>query len=240
MNNDMTQTPADVRELAGEIIRSLDLIARNYDNYEYGLPVMTHYDEMVDTVVALLRAPRGDMERVATTKGGDMSERTLQALRDRINARLQTSAISRDRASAAGREVVAQCRQSDVETLEWVLSEIDAVLATPEPGIALLRTPRGEGEAEALAAEILAELRRAREKFPGNNVMTLALVEEVGELAKATFEESRDRVRQEAIQVAVMAMRVVLDGDRTLDAWREAKGLDPLVVAARRGEGGGV
>ena len=67
-----------------------------------------------------------------------MSERTLQALRDRINARLQTSAISRDRASAAGREVVAQCRQSDVETLEWVLSEIDAVLATPEPG--------GEGE----------------------------------------------------------------------------------------------
>src|SRR5690606_568610 len=58
---------------------------------------------------------------------------TLQALRGRINARLQTSAISRDRARAAGREVVAQCRQSDVETLEWVLSEIDAILATPEP-----------------------------------------------------------------------------------------------------------
>src|SRR5690606_13902516 len=146
MSNETQHTPADVRELAVEIIRSLDLIARNYDGYGYGLPVMTHYDEMVDTVVALLR------------------------------------------------------------------------------------TPRGEGEAEALAGEILAELRRAREKFPGNNVMTLALVEEVGELAKATFEESRDRVRQEAIQVAVMAMRVVLDGDQTLDAWREAKGLDPLVV----------
>ena len=69
-----------------------------------------------------------------------MSKETLQALRDRINARLQTSATSRDRASAAGREVVAQCRQSDVETLEWVLSEIDAVLASPEPGIALLRS----------------------------------------------------------------------------------------------------
>lgn len=67
-----------------------------------------------------------------------MSERTMQALRGRINARLQTSAISRDRASAAGREVVAQCRQSDVETLEWVLSEIDAALATAEPS--------GEGE----------------------------------------------------------------------------------------------
>src|SRR5690606_7504706 len=48
--------------LAVEIIRSLDLIARNYDSYEYGLPVMTHYDEMVDTVVALIRTPRGEGE----------------------------------------------------------------------------------------------------------------------------------------------------------------------------------
>lgn len=94
------------------------------------------------------------------------------------------------------------------------------------------------GEEEALVQEILAELRRAREKFPGDNVTTLALVEEVGELAKATFEESRDRVREEAVQVAAMAMRVVLDGDQTLDAWRESKGLDPL-TAARQGEGGG-
>jgi len=95
-----------------------------------------------------------------------MSEGTLQALRDRINARLQTSATSRDRASAAGREVVAQCRQSDVETLEWVLSEIDAVLATPEPGIALLRTPRGEGEAKALAALIVHIWRRCKNEGP--------------------------------------------------------------------------
>jgi len=63
MSNGTTQhTPADVRELAVEIIRSLDLIARNYDSYEYGLPVMTHYDEMVDTVVALLRTPSGEGE----------------------------------------------------------------------------------------------------------------------------------------------------------------------------------
>src|SRR5690606_10172739 len=48
--------------LAVEIIRSLDLIARDYDGYEYGLPVMTHYDEMVDTVVALIRTPRGEGE----------------------------------------------------------------------------------------------------------------------------------------------------------------------------------
>jgi hypothetical protein len=54
------------------------------------------------------------------------------------------------------------------------------------------------------------------------------MVEEVGELATALFEENKDRVRQEAVQVAVMAMRVVLDGDHTFDNWREEKGLDKL------------
>lgn len=80
-----------------------------------------------------------------------------------------------------------------------------------------------------LLDEIRAELDRARAKFPGDNVTMLALMEEVGELAKATFEEPRENVRKEAVQVAVMAMRVVLDGDATVRDWRHSKGLDPLV-----------
>jgi hypothetical protein len=85
---------------------------------------------------------------------------------------------------------------------------------------------------KTLLDEIVAELARARAKFPGDNVTTLALVEEVGELAKATFSEPRAAVRKEAVQVATMAMRVVLDGDSTLDAWRSAQGLDALVEPA--------
>ena len=76
--------------------------------------------------------------------------------------------------------------------------------------------------------DIRNELLRARTKFPGDNVTTLALMEEVGELAKATIEEPAANVRKEAVQVAVMAIRVVLDGDATLTDWRTAKGLDPL------------
>lgn len=83
---------------------------------------------------------------------------------------------------------------------------------------------------QKLIREILEELARARSKFPGDNVTTLAMVEEVGELAKATFEESADAVRKEAIQTAVMAMRIVLDGDATLRFWRALRHLDPLVA----------
>lgn len=89
-------------------------------------------------------------------------------------------------------------------------------------------------EEERLSNEILAELNRARTKFPGKNVTFAALVEEVGELATALFEESSDRVRKEAVQVAVMAMRVILDGDHVYEPWRAEKGLDPLDPASRK------
>ncbi len=97
-------------------------------------------------------------------------------------------------------------------------------------------TPVTIPDEQRLADDILAELVRARTKFPGKNVTFAALVEEVGELATATFEESREKVRKEAIQVAVMAMRMVLDGDHTFDDWRAGKGLDPLLPAVLREE----
>lgn len=109
----------------------------------------------------------------------------------------------------------------------------DAALTYRQAATALrLSAGGGEKGPEALLAdEILAELVRARTKFPGKNVTFAALVEEVGELATATFEESRDRVRKEAVQVAVMAMRMVLDGDHTFDDWRASKGLDALAAS---------
>lgn len=65
------------------------------------------------------------------------------------------------------------------------------------------------------------ELARARAKFPSANFSTLALVEEVGELAQAVLKVRagkwhRTRVFDEAIQVAAMAMRVALEVDDSL------------------------
>lgn len=76
--------------------------------------------------------------------------------------------------------------------------------------------------------QVRAELTRARALFPGDRIMTLAMAEEFGELVKAVLDEPAANVRKEAVQTAVMAARVVLDGDGSVDAWRAAKGLDPL------------
>jgi len=73
---------------------------------------------------------------------------------------------------------------------------------------------------ERTRLEIDDELARARAKFPMTNHTFVALVEEVGELAQALlkckpgYDEPSKRVYEEAIQVAVMAIRVLEEGDR--------------------------
>lgn len=72
------------------------------------------------------------------------------------------------------------------------------------------------------------EVQNARDKFPGRELTMTALTEEVGELARALMDESRQRVYNEAVQVAAMAARVVLDGDSGADARRQRKQLDSV------------
>ena len=63
------------------------------------------------------------------------------------------------------------------------------------------------------------ELKAAREVFSGNTHMLCALVEEVGEVAKAIMEHDRkegtsvQQVLREAVQVASMAIRLAVEGD---------------------------
>lgn len=76
-------------------------------------------------------------------------------------------------------------------------------------------------EPRIMHEEILIELEKARRKFPDQDIwITLAaLTEEVGELNKAVLEFEHepkkgvayDKIRKEAVQVACMAMRVILD-----------------------------
>lgn len=77
-----------------------------------------------------------------------------------------------------------------------------------------------------LVHAIDAELHAARRQFPTSDCIMTALTEEVGELARALLEESLERVRAEAVQVATMAIRVATEGDPTLHAYRRGRGLD--------------
>lgn len=71
--------------------------------------------------------------------------------------------------------------------------------------------------------DITQELEKARAKFPGKIYTFPALIEEVGELSQALMEQSRggnteqfndNTVYKEGIQVIVMAIRLIEEGDR--------------------------
>lgn len=92
-------------------------------------------------------------------------------------------------------------------------------------------------EIDLFLQEVRAEIIRAREKFPRNALASVALMEEVGELAKAVLDETTARARLEAVQVACMAFRVGVEGDRSTDDHRWRKGLG--VIAGEGVEHGG-
>lgn len=83
-----------------------------------------------------------------------------------------------------------------------------------------------------IIAEIETELAAARKKFPNPSLSMTALTEEVGELAKALLDESPDRVRKEATQVAVMAIRVATEGDPSHNDLRTARSLGLIAYDA--------
>jgi len=71
--------------------------------------------------------------------------------------------------------------------------------------------------------DVLVELQRARRKFPSSILVLAALMEEVGELSQAMLKRRAGKdtdahVRQEAVQVAAMALRCAVDGDPSFDA----------------------
>ncbi len=62
--------------------------------------------------------------------------------------------------------------------------------------------------------ELNAEVFSARMKFPENSFLLTALMEEVGELARAYLQgQGENRVRAEALQVACVALRIYEESD---------------------------
>lgn len=137
--------------------------------------------------------------------------------------------ISEEMVEAAAERVVivarAERHNEEMAALvrAQVVKELRALAAAPAPA-------PGEWQEHDPVAKFLkaveTELRRARAKFPGDRIMTIALAEEFGELAKAMLDEPQAAVWKEAVQTAVMAARVAIDGDSSVDDWRTAKGLD--------------
>jgi len=75
-------------------------------------------------------------------------------------------------------------------------------------------------------ADAITELERARRKFPSSELSAIALMEEVGEVSRALLQEPSSHVRAECVQVAVMAIRLALEGDPSISPHRARSKLD--------------
>ena len=112
----------------------------------------------------------------------------------------------------ASDELVESINVPDNSTPLWLYNLLHKWRCRPGPWIETAR----ETDAEVLRRVIL-ELQSARSKFPRNQHMLAALVEEVGELSKALLESSpNEEVLSEAIQVATMAIRIATEGDASM------------------------
>jgi hypothetical protein len=77
---------------------------------------------------------------------------------------------------------------------------------------------------EGVIEDLAAEVERARAKFPRNRALTVALMEEVGELAQAQLQQlGTAQIRKEAIQVMAVAFRILSEGDASIPLDDEAK-----------------
>ena len=76
-------------------------------------------------------------------------------------------------------------------------------------------------------AEVILEVARAKRLFPKPDGLMTALTEEVGEVARAVLDETDERIREECVQVAAMAMRLAEEGDPTLTELRARRRTKP-------------
>ncbi|BDU72936.1 nucleoside triphosphate pyrophosphohydrolase family protein [Mesoterricola silvestris] len=119
-------------------------------------------------------------------------------------------------------EVPGICRENGIP-----IPELPPIPENPFPKAAPGVKPKAPGptsrEAPIWVAQVLAELARARTKFPGADHSTLALAEEAGEVVKAVLDirngkpgATKDALHMEIIQTMAMCVRLMEEGDPTV------------------------
>lgn len=92
-----------------------------------------------------------------------------------------------------------------------------------------ITAPPARGPIGEVLQDVYTEITRGVESYPDASGLMVALMEEVGELARAMMTQSRDSVRSEAAQVAALAVRVAIDGDPTLAEIRAKNNADAVL-----------
>lgn len=79
------------------------------------------------------------------------------------------------------------------------------------------------GIPEWVLAGVEGELSHARQKFPGNALLNLALQEEIGELARAQLEHDWPSVEKEAMQCIAVLIRIITEKDGSVEVYHAGR-----------------
>lgn len=175
-------------------------------------------------------------EHMTPTRLAEIRERHAAAVREYGE---DTVSAAKARVLLFGEEIVAlldavEAQQAEIRRLVTIIKDSFCRLPlTPN------RALGWDGQnlvphVEAVAAEygplrpLAEELARARAKHFSQTRMLAALMEEVGETAQAYLEGQPEHARQEALQVACVAMRIFLDGDWDFEPPKAMDGMDGM------------
>lgn len=102
-----------------------------------------------------------------------------------------------------------------ISVLGSVIEGVPIERAMGAPGDWGYGTPIGDALLAYLSEKAQAQtvIDRARRLYPTNEKLLPALMEEVGELSRALLDEDDGDYREEAIQVACVALRIATEGD---------------------------
>jgi len=125
---------------------------------------------------------------------------------------------------------------TDVAARQWQRRhrQAETLIVEIEERILDIEEIPAHGPIGSMFKRIHYEATTGMESYPDPSGLVVALMEEVGELARAMMSEPRENIRAEAVQVAALAIRIAIEGDPTLDGIREKNDADfplpPILV----------
>lgn len=81
---------------------------------------------------------------------------------------------------------------------------------------------------EVFMSDVQKEIESARKKFPSTHCVSLAMMEEAGELVRAMLGQSDEEIYMESVQTVAMVFRMITEGDPSVAEYRHINNIKSI------------